>query len=354
MKCSMAANSHKQQGFVLAATLWALAIMFIAVGILNTYVQRKMSLGLQAKENIQQSLDQISTEQTILYLLGTCRMTRAGLTLSYQNEQQFLNEEGFLRTDPVGDEVWLDGSVYQGLGDSLFSIQDAAGLITVNAADPSSFEQLLTQYEPNLAVRTRLIGALIDYVDADDLLSIGGAEKQDYIAKGMIAPTNDYLRSPVELQNVYGWKEWLQAHPQFRYQEWLGSNRMGMLNINTMPKPLLVNLVGLQESMADQYILERRTNPVSSIPEFLLRFNLSEQQIQDEKYRTFPTSEFRLSFWNKGGGQARTISLQLTPNGLLGPWLVDYEYSVQSVNNNNEPLALRQTKLFGHAMDVDR
>jgi hypothetical protein len=76
--------------------------------------------------------------------------------------------------------------------------------------------------------------------------------------------------------------------------------------------------------------------------------------LNEEKYRFFPSSELRISLWNKGGGQAQVISLQLTPNGLYGPWLVNYEYSVQRGNDNNEPLAIRQTTLFGHTLGDDR
>src|SRR5690606_21179235 len=86
MSCSMVAIKYtSQRGFILAATLWVLAIMFIAVGIFHGYVQQKLAVGFQAKINIQRKLDQQSTKQTLLYLLATSRMTRAGLTFSQQS-----------------------------------------------------------------------------------------------------------------------------------------------------------------------------------------------------------------------------------------------------------------------------
>jgi|GEM_PF-3779883 len=348
----MVVNPHKQQGFVLAATLWALAIMFVAVGIFNAYVQRKMVLGLQAKAHMEQSLDQISTEQTVLYMLNTLRMTRAGITFKPQNLQA-ATEDGFMSTDPVGDEIWVDDTAYQGVGNTYFSIQDATGLVDINAPELTNLEQLLTQLEPNPVMRTRLLSSLTDYIDSDDLIGIGGAEKQDYLAKGMAPPSNDYLRSPAELQRVYTWNEWLKLHPNVDYLHWFGFARSSVMNVNAMSKELLVLVLGLSPDDAERYIIERHTNPVAYIAELGARYRIPEQQDMEERFRTYPSRLLRLSFWNKGGGQARTISLQLTPNGLLGPWQVDYEYSVQSVNKNNEPLAIRQSSLFKPTLGAD-
>lgn len=348
----MVVSINKQKGFVLAATLWALAIMFVAVGIFNAYVQRKMALGLKAKAHLEQTLDQISTEQTLLYVLNTQRMTRAGITFTPQN-MQAATEDGFMPTDPVGDEIWLDDTAYQGIGDTYFSIQDATGLVDVNAPDLTNLELLLNQLEPNPVVRTRLINGLTDYIDSDDLINIGGAERQDYVAKGMTPPTNDYLRSPAELQNVYTWSEWLKSHPNVDYLRWFGFARSSVMNVNAMSKELLTLVIGLSPEDAERYIIERRTNPVAYVAELGGRYRIPVQPDFEERYRTFPSRLLRLSFWNKGGGQARTISLQLTPNGLLGPWQVDYEYSVQSVNNNNEPLAIRQSNLFKPTLGDD-
>lgn len=348
----MVAKLNKQQGFVLAATLWALAIMFVAVAVFNAYVQRKMVLGLQAKAHLEQTLDQISTEQTVLYMLNTKRMTRAGLTFTAQNLQA-ASEDGFMSTDPVGDEIWFDDTAYEGIGDTFFSIQDATGLVDVNAPDLTNLERLLNALEPNPVMRTRLLSGLMDYIDSDDFINIGGAEKQDYLAKGMTPPTNDYLRSPAEIKNVFAWNEWLNSHPSVDYQNWLGFARSSVMNVNSMSKELLVLVIGLSPEDAERYVIERRTNPVAYIAELGARYRIPEQPDFEERYRTFPSRLLRLSFWNKGGGQARTISLQLTPNGLLGPWQVDYEYSVQSVNKNNEALAIRQSTLFTSALGDD-
>lgn len=340
-----------QEGFILAAVLWVLAIMLIAVGIFHSYVQRKLSIGIQAKAHIQQGLNNYSTEQTLLYVLSTSRKTLAGVTFSTLTSEQVQNEN-FSYTSAVGDELLLDGSVYRGIGDSKFSLQDSAGLISVNAEDQSILLDFFNHFETDAGVKMRLLAALHDYIDADEVVSLSGAEKQDYMAAAMPPPPNDYLRTPSELFRVMGWREWLNAHAQFDVQNWITVSRFTVMNLNTMPKSLLRSYLGLNEDLVDQLIVERRTNPFRTTDDFVSRAKLP-LSLDEERFRFLPGNELRLRIWNSGGGQARLISLQLTPNGLLGPWLVDYEYSVQSVENNNEALAIRQSTLFDHALDDD-
>jgi hypothetical protein len=316
-----------QQGFVLAATLWTLAIMFIVVGIFHSYVQQKLQVGMQAKAHLQQRLDRHSTEQTLLYLLASSRMTRSGLT--------------------------LDSTAYQGIGEIHFAVQDLAGLVAINVPNPLDLTAIIDKYDSNQVVRSQLISRLQDYVDANDIVGLSGAERDDYARLQLPLPTNDYLRSEAELFRVMGWSDWLNTHPQIDWQTWFSVRKDSVMNLNSMPKTLLINYLGLSQELADQLVMERKVNPFRSVADFVLRTNLP-MNLNEEKYRFFPSSELRISLWNKGGGQAQVISLQLTPNGLYGPWLVNYEYSVQRGNDNNEPLAIRQTTLFGHTLGDDR
>ncbi len=346
-------HARAQQGFILAATLWTLAIMFIVVGIFHSYVQQKLQVGMQAKANLQQRLDRHSTEQTLLYFLASSRMTRSGMTFSQQLDEEFLTDEGMLITDAVGDELTLDGAVYRGIGETRFSVQELSGLVAINVPNPMDLAAIIDKYDPNPVVRTQLISRLQDYIDANELVSLSGAERGDYARQQLPLPTNDYLRSEAELFRVMGWGDWLDAHPQVDWQSWFSVRKDSVMNLNTMPKTLLTNYLGLSEELAEQLVQERKANPFRSVIDFALRTNLP-MDLSEDKYRFFPSNELRISLWNKGGGQAQVISLQLTPNGLYGPWLVNYEYSVQRGNDNNEPLAIQQTTLFGHTLGDDR
>jgi general secretion pathway protein K len=348
----MVASSFKnQKGFILAAVLWVLAIMLIAVGIFHAYVQRKLAVGIQAKAHIQDVLDIASTEQTLFYIVSTSRMTLAGITFAPLTKSQQTDEE-FSYGAPVGDELWMDGTVYNGVGGSHFSIQDNAGLISLNAQDQSVLSQYLSHFESDLGVKARLLSALQDYIDSNDFVALSGAEKWDYQQQGLAPPTNDFLRSELELNRVMSWSNWLKAHPDIDVINSFSTRRFTLMNLNVMPKQLLMDYIGLAEPVAQQMVHERQTNPFRSVEDFGLRTG-SIRILDEDSYRFFPGNEMRFKIWNGRGGQAKLISLQLTPNGLMGPWLVDYEYSVEPPENNNEPLAIRQSTLFHHSMDDD-
>lgn len=343
----------RQQGFILAAVLWAVAIIFIIAGIFHHYVQEKIKIGMQAKSHLQQQLDLQSTKQTLFYVLSTSRLTRAGMTLSRQSIFEYIDiEEGTLNIDPVGDEMLLDGTSYLGLGGSAFYVQDLMGLVALNAPDNYDLQRLMVNQEPNAQVNQQLLTALQDYIDANDTLSLAGAEKYEYERVGLMPPTNDYLRSEIELQRVYGWAPWLDLNPQFKWQEWLSVRRYSMINPNSMPKSLMQAYFGVTEEVATQLTNERHKTPFINLEDFFLRSGISEG-LTDENTRFFFGNEFQVCLWSLGGGQAELISLQLTPAGPYGPWQINYQYQAPINRRDHEPSALQQTHLFGHALGDD-
>jgi hypothetical protein len=252
--------------------------------------------------------------------------------------------------DPLGDEMLLDGTSYLGVGSSAFYVQDLMGLVALNAPDNYDLERLMSNQEQNGQIRQHLLATLLDYSDANDTLRLSGAEKYEYARVDLPPPTNDLLRSEIELNRVYGWSEWLEAHPQFRWQEWLSVRRYSMMNINSMPKSLLAAYFGLSEEMAEQVVLERRRSPFINLDDFFLRSGVSVG-LSEENARFFFGNEFQLCLWGIGGGQAEMISLQLTPSGPHGPWKINYKYQTPLISSSDhEPLALQQTSIFGHTL----
>ncbi|WP_331344929.1 type II secretion system protein GspK [Cellvibrio sp. UBA7661] len=340
----------RQQGFILAVVLWIVAIIFIIAGIFHHYVQEKITIGIQVKSHLQQQLNLHSTEQTVFYVLSTSRLTRAGMTLTRQNIFEYIDvEEGTINTDPRGDEMFLDGTNYLGVGDSAFYVQDLMGLVALNAPDNYDLQRLMAKQEPNAQVNQRLLTALQDYVDANDTLSLSGAEKYEYARAGLAAPSNDYLRSEIELQRVYGWAQWLDLHPQFNWQGWLSVRRYSMINPNSMPKSLMQAYFGISEEIATQLVNERHKNPFVNLDDFFSRSGISEG-LTEENTRFFYGNEFQVCLWSRGGGQAELISLQLTPSGPYGPWQINYKYQAPIIRRDHEPSALQQTRLFGYTL----
>ena len=82
---------------------------------------------------------------------------------------------------------------------------------------------------------------LEDYVDADSLRRLNGAEASDYQLQSLPPPRNDWILSTQELARMPGWAQ----HPDTlqRMLPWLGVHRDKALNPNTAPLPLLMAFV---------------------------------------------------------------------------------------------------------------
>lgn len=338
----------RQDGFILAAVLWVLACMFIAVGFFHAYVERKKAIAIEAKAQVQSRLDMHSTEQTLLYLLATSRFTLAGMSFTPLSAD-LVGDDDSSYLQPVGDELRLDGVTYRGIGNTYFSLQDNAGLLSLNSLDHEPLEKFFRRMGAGGIDYSRLIAAKVDYIDSDDNEIFSGAERASYTAKNLPPPANDFLRTPEELSRILGWQTYLNSLSITDYHTLFSSRRFGLMNLNAMPKELLINYLGLNENIANNLVQERITNPLRSGDDFLSRTG-GQVRIDTELFRYVASKNISLWFWRDGGGQARLISLQLSPNGLPGPWLVDYEYSIEPPENDSEPLVIRQPPLFNPAL----
>jgi len=84
-------------------------------------------------------------------------------------------------------------------------IRKATGLIDLNAADPKLLDDLLRASGVEQVDRERIVDALLDWRDEDDLVRLNGAEADDYRRLGIgWTPRNDKLTSIDELRYVLG------------------------------------------------------------------------------------------------------------------------------------------------------
>lgn len=68
-------------------------------------------------------------------------------------------------------------------------------------------QNLFAGWGVNLSTSTRLIDALIDWVDSDSLTQPQGAEEEDYTKRKRMGPRNGPFESIDELKKVLGWEE---------------------------------------------------------------------------------------------------------------------------------------------------
>jgi general secretion pathway protein K len=337
-------NSSRRQhgGFALVLSLWAVLVVLVLAGVLDSYVSSRLEQAQAIRMRLQDELDLYSTRSTVLYLLGTQRFTRAGLTSDTQEPAELERTAQDLRIDPVGGEISLDGSAYAGLGRTRFSLQDEAGLVPLNSESQQTLESLLLEFGTDATLASRLLDALADYRDANELARLNGAENAEYAAAGEPPPANTDLRTAAELTRVLGWREWLAQNPGFRLHEWLSVTREGAFNPNVVPAQLLQRLPGVDADAARRIIEQRREQPFRSAPDFAARSDTTLAMAEDE-FRFFPSEMLQLRLWRNGAAHAELLALHLTPLSMNAPWQISSIYRVNQkqqdeVHENSSPL----------------
>lgn len=325
----------RQNGFALVLGLWAAVIVLLLAGVLDTYVQARLEQAQLIRQRVQEELDRTSTENTLLYLLGTQRFTRAGLT-TLPNEDTTAPGTPIteIRIDPEGGELLLDSSPYRGIGGAFFSLQDVSGLIALNSESQQELRLLLQSFDNDEVQIGQLLDTLADYRDSNSVNRLNGAEQDEYAAAGEPAPANFHLRSAPELLRVLGWRDWLRAHPDFDLHLWFSITRVAAFNPNVMPLSLLARLPGLNPEQADAIVAMRRELPFRALADFDIRADV-ELLWDEDQYRFFPSDTLHLRTWRSGAVHAEQLALQLTPLGQRGPWQITSSYRIRQGSQNN-------------------
>ena len=317
---------HPADGFVLVATLWVLAVLTLLAAYIDGVTTSDIDRTLRARQALTQEFDRRGTEATVIYLLATGRMNYRGLIL--EREQLFANNMPDGVTMPMtGDgEITVTNEVYAGLGGTLFSVQDELGLASVNAPLSPIFAAILEGVGITRSNVELIVARMADYVDVDGALSLNGAERFDYQARGLLPPPNWIMASPLEARRVLGVGEliapaqWQRLAPLLSVRQALG------YNFNVMPLAVLSAVVGLPESAMVPVVQARREQPIWSLNRLAMltgvHVDLDEMSLVE-----YPSQFMRISAWNPAAGALHRTGIELTPFGERVPWRKDYAYS---------------------------
>ncbi len=330
-----APGGGRQRGFILAATLWLLAILTLAAGFFSLWTQRAVDLAVENREDIQARIEMHDSFSGLLYLLASQRMTLAGLTLpddprivpeiSMQEITMNLLEGNHVL--PVGGELPLDNRAVPGYGGARFALQDEGGLINPNHASEMLLERLLGLLGVPGEERSPLVAKLQDYIDLDDLHRINGAEAYQYRRAGLPPPTNRYLRAPGEARRVLGWAEQTGLWQNSRWREFTTVATGGIPNINTAPALVLQTLPGVDAPTAERIIQAREIQPLSSIA--MLEAVTGQPVLLDPLGLRFMATDYlRVTLWHRDSGEMRQYHLRLTAFAdQARPWKILYYLS---------------------------
>lgn len=209
-----------QRGFALVIVLWVLAgLTVVAVAVASSVFSQARSVSLLRERVLAERafLDTGSRIKVIGY-----RALGVGASL--------LSLRGELFVD--GRETQVSGS------DDIVALQDVHGLVSLRG-ESSRLSALLGRCGVPVARQPALLDALYDYVDADGLKRLNGAEAFEYSMAGESRPRNAPLLSRGELWRVLGWNAHREGWTKAGCDRWVTVRGRGQLNRQTAPLVVL-------------------------------------------------------------------------------------------------------------------
>lgn len=239
-KTSRSKVESRPKGFALVLVLWVLSLLTIMAGSFALTMRRESTIVAGIKDNA-----------------GAMAAAEAGIAVA---EMMLLH--------PDQNKRWrTDGNIYQvDFGNTQIRLRllSEAGKIDINKADPPLLLGLMAQAPIEEELQAKLIGAILDWRDKDDLLNIEGAEKKEYRDAGLkYQPRNKPFQTVEELQMVLGMDEGV-----FNWLEPLITVYSGQAQVNLkLASAKVLNILpGLDASLIASYVAARLESAKNGLP----------------------------------------------------------------------------------------
>jgi general secretion pathway protein K len=230
----------RQKGLALVLVLWVLSLLTIMAGSFALSMRREASIIAGIKDNAE-----------------ALAVAESGIAMA---EMMLLN--------PDQNKRWrADGSIYE--IDSVDAkvrvrLLSEAGKIDINKADETLLQSLMTQAPVDEEQQTRIVNAILDWRDPDDLVHLNGAEKKEYQDAGLsYQPRNKPFQSIEELQLVLGMDATV-----FQWIEPLVTIYSGQQQVDLQhaAKEVLQAMPGVDADVVDTFIAERLESAKNGLP----------------------------------------------------------------------------------------
>jgi type II secretory pathway component PulK len=249
-------SRHRETGFVLVATLVAIAIISLGAAYFAAQVDTLRNSALYMQRWAEAEREAFAVRESLQFAAATGVRDEGGLTFGKET-------------------LATDGRRYKLTETLSISVQDERGLLAINTLDEKTLSRLLESLGIPVENQPRLIDGLLDYIDADDLKRLNGAEKGEYARMNKLPPTNDFLRTRQQLQEVAGWDDLFSRlrsvgqtnNPgvESRFIDLFSTSRHSGLNLNSAPAAVLYAVPGLDRTKIPALIDQRRARAFTSI-----------------------------------------------------------------------------------------
>lgn len=341
------ASHQDQHGFVLILVVWVLAGLSLMVAFMASQIDDLQTLAFNNETLVQQRLDSTGVKSTALYLAATRTYSYAGLRTEPYVPLAVAAID-LIDTDYFadrGDELRLDNRVYMTSSGYQFQLQDAGSLVSLRSDGFNALRNLLESYDLGRSRVEQLLASLEDYIDRDEFASLNGAERSQYVRRDLQPPTNRFLVSPWQLNNVLGWRELLNEHPSILDEVtiYVGDRE----NYNSMTERAITALTPNDADEAKRIVSHRSNVSFSRLNEVNeVSGNLYSRDVFSITF--VPSRYIRMTLSHPAQRKAQLIGITLTPDSNLAPWEIDYSVirpatAQIATDNSNETGRLEPT-----------
>lgn len=315
----------RQRGYILpVVTFISAALIILASSFLKAVESRVLS---RIEHNpLQNHLTISGLRHSAIYLLTTRGQNLAGIEGNYRPSDQA--QSAFIK--PViaitGREIKNDDTVYQGENSGFISIQSVNALLILKQNN-QNMNKLLLRYGYSFSEAATFMDILKDYVDADSLLSLSGAEINEYNKAGLAPPRNLDMRSSWEIYNL------LNRFPEEQLKKIarLSSPVGGFVNLNMSPFDIIAAIPGIEFADAVKLIEGR---PYESLVDASTHIG-KIIPIEAIGATTASGTYYRLTIWPEFTSHAQEVYVKLTPSA-DEPYEIAYQIPINlSIEEHN-------------------
>jgi hypothetical protein len=299
--------------------------MSVATEVMTRWVSSALDNAFANREETDAERRLAEAEAVAVYLHATRPRSVRGIELLSATQLRLTTPASPAEPPLLGEDfVRLDDHPYR-LGDVVVRFQDTRGLINLNFGSREDLFLLLGIFGVAVEDRDPLIAKLQDYIDADSLIRLNGAEAGQYEEAGRDPPANALLRTPWEVRRILDWDTVKPiAAEDTRWPLLATTEPVSGFNVNTAPRPLLSLMPWMTEDAVDNIIGWRATQPVTSAWQFGLLTGIRMPE-GPSNFTPFPSDSVILTLRAKGRPLERRIALRATPLSPDRPWTIDYD-----------------------------
>jgi general secretion pathway protein K len=230
----------RQKGLALVLVLWVLSLLTIMAGSFALSMRREASIVAGIKNNAQ-----------------AMAVAESGIAMA---EMMLLN--------PDQNKRWrADGSIYE-INSANAKVRvrllSETGKIDINKADQTLLQGLMASAPVDEEQQTRLVNAILDWRDEDDLVHINGAEKKEYQDAGLsYQPRNKPFQTIEELQLVLGMNASVFLWIEPLVTVYSGQQQVA---VQMASKEVLQVIPGLDTELVDSYLAARLESAINNLP----------------------------------------------------------------------------------------